>query len=431
VVDTAKSPANSSGKGRVLLTVAAVIGLLFGLTSAVLAEELDDRIMTPREVEVFLGVDVLGLVPRLNHRNSGRSKRPDVIRAPLMLTDDPGSLNLEAFRMLRAEVTSRLERVAGGRIIAVAGPSYGEGKSTVALNLARVLAMEDRRVLLIDGDLRRPHLKALLGRRNGMGLEEYLRGERDLRGAVQASRLPQVDVLGAQQELYRPGEEAGSERFRALLREARDLYDYTVIDAGAVNVISEVATMARQADGTLLVLHQGETRRREVRLAMRRLFGLGSRLLGAVLNGVPSRTTDCAGWSPSCLRTSSGAGDRRRAHRDRGAGAVHCAPATARATDREGSKAAHERHDHRLFEAAGGHGAAGGPTDPRRAAPGRGRGWKPSSTGWAACCPVGLGVDRRGDAVDLRAVVDRRVRAPVRGGRSADDRVVHVRALPL
>ena len=297
VVDLAKSPANSSGKGRVLLTVAAVIGLLFGLTSAVLAEELDDRITAPREIEVFLGVDVLGLIPRLN-RNSRKGGRPDAARAPLILTDDPGSLNLEVFRMLRAEVTSRLERVPGGRVIAVAGPGYGEGKSTVALNLARVLAMEDRRVLLIDGDLRRPHLKALLGRRNGMGLEEYLRGERDLRGAVQASRLPQVDVIGAQQELYRPGEEAGSERFRAMLREARELYDYVIIDAGAVNVISEVAAMARQADGTLLVLQQGVTRRREVRLAKRRLFGLGSRLLGAVLNGVASRPTDLRRLEP-------------------------------------------------------------------------------------------------------------------------------------
>src|SRR5205814_3152083 len=118
--------------------------------------------------------------------------------APLILTDDPGLLNLEVFRMLRAEITSRLERVPGGRVIAVAGPRYGEGKSTVAINLARVLAMADKRVLLIDGDLRRPRLKALLARRNGMGLEEYLREERDLRGAVQASRLPQVDVLGAQ-----------------------------------------------------------------------------------------------------------------------------------------------------------------------------------------------------------------------------------------
>jgi polysaccharide biosynthesis transport protein len=283
VLDFAKSPANPGGKGRVLLTVAFVVGLLFGLTSAVLAEELDDRITSAREVEVFLGVDVLALIPRL----ARKAVRGDSARAPLIMEDDPASLNLEVFRMLRGELAGRLERVSGGRVIAVAGPRYAEGKSTVALNLARVLAMEDRRVLLIDGDLRRPYLKALLARRNGMGLEEYLREEQDLRGAAQPSRLPQVDVLGAQQELYRPGEVAGSDRFRSLLREARTQYDYIIIDAGAVNLISEVATMARQADGTLLVLQQGETRRRDVRLSKRRLAG--ARLLGAVLNGVPSR----------------------------------------------------------------------------------------------------------------------------------------------
>ena len=299
VIDLAKTPAAPSGKGRVLLTVAAVIGLLFGLTSALLAEELDDRITSARAVEVFLGVDVLALIPRLT-RSGRKGARPD---APLVLADDPMSLNLEVFRMLRDEVTSRLERVSGGRVIAVAGPRYGEGKTTVALNLTRVLAMENRRVLLIDGDLRRPQLKKLLAHRNGMGLEEYLREEQDLRGAAQPSRLPNVDVLGAQQELYRPGEVAGSDRFRALIREAREQYDYVVIDAGAVNLISEVATMARQADGALLVLQQGETRRREVRLAQRRLDGMGSRILGAVLNGVPAaRPTDVRREEPELPR---------------------------------------------------------------------------------------------------------------------------------
>jgi len=284
VIDTAKTPASPGGKGRILLTVAAVLGLVFGLTSALVAEELDDRITSSRAVEVFLGVDVLARIPRLTSRGK-KGVRPD---APLVLADDGMSLNLEIFRMLRDEVSSRLERVSGGRVLAVVGPRYGEGKTTIALNLTRVLAMENRRVLLIDGDLRRPQLKKLLARRNGMGLEEYLREEQDLRGAAQPSRLPNVDILGAQQELYRPGEVAGSDRFRALIREARELYEYVVIDAGAVNLISEVATMARQADGTLLVLQQGESRRREVRQSKRRLAGLGSRIVGAVLNGVPA-----------------------------------------------------------------------------------------------------------------------------------------------
>lgn len=284
VIDFAQSPARSSEKGRLVLTVAGVIGLLLGLTSALVAEEFDDRITSPRDIEVYLGISVVGLIPRLR-----RGPRTPA-RAPLVLTDDPSSLNFEVLRMLRSEVTSRLERVRRGRVIAVAGPRYGEGKSTVAINLARVLAMEDRRVLLIDGDLRRPQLKALLARRKGMGLEEYLRGERNLQGCVQPSRLPLVDVIGAEQGLDRPGEVAGSDRFRALLHEARNLYEYVIIDAGAANLISEVSAYGRQADGTLLVLEYGETRRRSVRLAKRRLEG--ARILGAVLNGIPAKATE-------------------------------------------------------------------------------------------------------------------------------------------
>jgi len=284
VIDLAQSPARPSDRGRLILTVAGVIGLLLGLTSALMAEEFDDRILNPRDIEVFLGVSVLGLIPKLS-----RGPRAPA-RAPLVLTDDPTSLNLEVLRMLRAEVTSRLERVRRGRVIAVAGPGFGEGKSTVAINLARVLAMEDRRVLLIDGDLRRPQLKGLLARRKGMGLEEYLRGERNLQGCVQPSRLPLVDVIGAEQGLDRPGEVAGSDRFQALLHEARNLYEYVIIDAGAANLISEVSGYSRQADGTLLVLEYGETRRRAVRLAKRRLEG--ARILGAVLNGIPAKATE-------------------------------------------------------------------------------------------------------------------------------------------
>jgi len=284
VIDLARSPARPSEKARILLTVAAVLGLLLGLVSGFVAEELDDRITAPRDVEVSLGVSVLGLIPKF-HRDA---RAP--ARAPLVLTDDPSSLTFEVLRMLRAEVAGRLERVRRGKVLAVAGPRYGEGKSTVAINLARVLAMEDRRVLLVDGDLRRPQLKALLSRRKGMGLEEYLRGERNLHGCVQPSRLPLVDVIGAEQPLERPGEVAGSERFRSLLREARTLYEYVIIDAGAANLISEVSAYARQADGTVLVLEYGETRRRTVRLARRRLEG--ARILGAVLNKLPAKFTE-------------------------------------------------------------------------------------------------------------------------------------------
>src|SRR4051812_27708272 len=281
VIDLAQSPARPSDKGRLILTVAAVIGLLLGLTSALMAEEFDDRIMSPRDIEVFLGISVLGLIPKLS-----RGPRTPA-RAPLVLTDDPTSLNLEVLRMLRAEVTSRLERVRRGRVIAVAGPRYGEGKSTVAINLARVLAMEDRRVLLIDGDLRRPQLKGLLARRKGMGLEEYLRGERNLRGCVQPSRLPLVDVIGAEQGLDRPGEVAGAGRVQSPLSQTRKSHQDGVIDAGAPDPIFAVFGYSRLADGTLLVLEYGETRRRAVRLAKRRLEG--ARILGAVLNGIPAK----------------------------------------------------------------------------------------------------------------------------------------------
>src|SRR5262249_56563994 len=132
--------------------------------------------------EVFLGLDVLAEIPE-DEQAEERRGVPHLLPA-----DDADSPACEAYRRLRAHVVIRLEDLNRGKIILVSSPEEGEGKSTVAANLARVLAMEDQRVLLFDAELRWPMMKALLADPMGPGLEEVLRGEMLLREAVQSSR---------------------------------------------------------------------------------------------------------------------------------------------------------------------------------------------------------------------------------------------------
>jgi capsular exopolysaccharide synthesis family protein len=279
VVDPATVPREAYKKPQWIVGLGFVLGLLLASASVGAAEMRNDRLRSPREVEVFLGLDVLGEIPEEPGARQGRGH-------PLLLPeDDPDSPAWEAYRGLRAHLVTRLEEIPRGKIIFVSSPEEGEGKSTVAANLARTLAMDDQRVLLFDAELRWPLMKGLLADSMDTGLEELLRGELTLREAVQPSRIPGVDVLGADTGLLWASEMAGSSRFQAALKSARDLYDYIVIDSAPVNLVSETALIARRADAVLLVVRQGRTGRSSARLSRRKLEAMRVPLLGSVVIG--------------------------------------------------------------------------------------------------------------------------------------------------
>jgi succinoglycan biosynthesis transport protein ExoP len=285
VVDVATVPVAPYKKPHWLVGLGVVLGFLLAAGAVGLAEQLDDRIASPREVELFLGLDVLGEIPKV------RSDSP-AEDSPILLTDDEiDTPHFEAYRSLRANLVTRLEEVARGKIILVASAGSGEGKSTVAANLARVLAMEDQRVLLFDAELRWPCLKRLLADPRGRGLEELLRGEIPLPQAVQPSRIPGVDVIGADTGLIGAAEMAGSARFQVALRSAREHYEFVVIDSAPVNLVSETALIARRTDATILVIRQGETSRSAALAAKKRLLDMKVPLLGAVVTGTVFPTT--------------------------------------------------------------------------------------------------------------------------------------------
>ncbi len=279
VVDAAIVPREPYKKPHWIVGLGAVLGLLFAAGSVGLAEFRDDRLRSAREVEIFLGLDVLGEIPEEAGVPQGRGR-------PLLLPEeDPESPAWEAYRGLRAHLVTRLETIPRGRVILVSSPGEGEGKSTVAANLARSLAMDDQRVLLFDAELRWPIMKALLADPMGTGLEELLRGELTLREAVQSSRIPGVDVLGADTGLLWASEMAGSSRFQSALKTARDLYDFIVIDSAPVNLVSDTALIARRADAALLVVRQGRTSRADARLGRKKLEDMKAPLMGAVVIG--------------------------------------------------------------------------------------------------------------------------------------------------
>jgi capsular exopolysaccharide synthesis family protein len=277
IVDLAKVPTEHHRKLHVFLALGAVLGLLFGAAGILIAEQVDDRVATPRQAEASLGLDLLTAIPRMASPAMAKSR-------PLVPEDEPMLAPLEPFRRLRTEVVTRLQRTPGANVVAILSTQYGEGRSTVAINLARVLALEGRRVLLFDGDLRRPCLKSFLTNRNGPGLEDYWRGKVPLDRCLQPSRVPGVDVIGPGAEFEGAAEVPGSARFRKVWATLRANYDIIVVDTSPINAASEVAVIAAHADASILVVEERRTGIRQALAAKRRLENHRISVLGLVVN---------------------------------------------------------------------------------------------------------------------------------------------------
>jgi capsular exopolysaccharide synthesis family protein len=194
----------------------------------------------------------------------------------------PKSLAAEQYRQLRTRL-SHAEGATALRTILITSPQKGEGKSVTAANLALTMAQElQRRVVLVEADLRKPSLQQLLGLPVGPGLAEYLAGACELRDALKFLPQHNLTVLPAGMMPANPAELLGSTAMRRMLDQLRTRFDRVILDTPPVLPLADVAVLAPIVDGTLLVVRAGVTPKPAIENALRAFDS--SRLLGIVLN---------------------------------------------------------------------------------------------------------------------------------------------------
>jgi capsular exopolysaccharide synthesis family protein len=205
------------------------------------------------------------------------------------------------------------------RTVAVTSPLKGDGKSTVAANIARafgeiaVSSIErEERVLIIDADLRRPSLHKQFGIPNTLGVSDILVDRATLAECVRRTDRPGVDVLTCGTHSPNPIKLLESHRFDALLREARERYVTVIVDAPALVPVFDAAIVAAKTDGTVMILSAGYTDVRSTRKALARLDAVGVKnLVGAVVNRSSAKIEDysdyfaVAGGAPKELATTA------------------------------------------------------------------------------------------------------------------------------
>lgn len=249
-------------------------GLVVGVGGAAVLTTLDSTLRTAADAELLLGLPVLAVVP-----GQGRG-------GPLAA---PGGSAGEAYRTLRTNL--RFSRAAAdARVLAVTSAGSGEGRTSVAANLAATVARQGARVLLVDCDLGRARLHAVFATDRTPGLTDLLLGDVGRDGAIRPTQAPNLDLLPAGSPVGLSASEVlESGALQGTLAELAGCYDLVVLDIPPVLAdTAGSASVAAAADGVLLVVRAGRTGREPARLAVRQLAAVRARMAGVVLNDADS-----------------------------------------------------------------------------------------------------------------------------------------------
>jgi polysaccharide biosynthesis transport protein len=313
IVDAAVPPTRPVSPRPVLnLGLALLLGLGCGVGVAFLQEHLDNTLKNSDDIEHFLRVPALALIPSresLNHtstsayrlskhgsslpnRKGRHAHLQEVSGKAWIRIDENGSQDSalsEAFRGLR---TSVMLSVAGRppRSLTFVSAEPGEGKTTVASNLAISLAQLSKRVLLIDGDMRRPCVHKLFNiEDHSDGLVTYLTGEQEWRSLVRPTGIANLDCLVCGPVPPNPSELLSSDRMQMLIRDAMAEYQFVLIDAPPLLNVTDGRILATMVEGTILVVKGAFTARELAQQAQLHIRDVGGHLIGAVLNVVDVR----------------------------------------------------------------------------------------------------------------------------------------------
>ena len=213
----------------------------------------------------------------------------------------------EAYKALRTNVTFSLADEAPCKVLAVTSALQSEGKSLTALNLALSFAEMERRVLLVDCDLRRPKLSRLLGLRAPTGLSGILTDPEGSGGAILPGPRPGLHILPAGEVPPGPSELLASARFRRLVGKLREKYDYILLDTPPVGVVTDACVLAPVCSGVLFVVRAGVSDLNAVGYALGRLEYARAKILGFVFNCARPERSE-RGWDGADPARADGKG---------------------------------------------------------------------------------------------------------------------------
>jgi capsular exopolysaccharide synthesis family protein len=276
VFEQASAPTTPVGPNKVLIIIVATIaGFAISLAAVYVLDYLDDALRSPEDIHRQLDLPVVGFISAMA---KGKYHGDYVAK-------HPRSSIAESFRALRTD----LEFAAVDhplKTILVTSPGVAAGKTSIAINLAVVIAQAGKKVYLLDADLRKPSVHRSLGLPNRQGLSDAFRREKDIRDLAQFWQDGNIHVITSGPLPPNPSELLSSQKMDQILQTIEREVDVLIID-GPPFLVTDAAILSAKSEGVLLVVRYGHTRKGEAASAVKQLQRTGARILGIVLNQIP------------------------------------------------------------------------------------------------------------------------------------------------
>jgi len=281
-----------------LIALAAVGSVLFGLLIVGAREMFDRGLRSMEEVYQYLGLPCFGLVPVIStFRLAGKSPEAYAVKKP-------ASAYAEAIRSITTGILLT-DAKTKPHVIAVTSARPNEGKTAIAISMAALNALGGRRSIILDLDLRKPEIQTRLRSKADHGLVDYLTGQAGLTDVIQKDEASGLDYITAGRRTANFAEVIRSSKLENLLSELGQQYDLVVLDTPPVLAVADTRLLARLADKTLLVVRWGDTARNVVRLALRQISDAGADVAGIAISMVDVRRNAKYGFGDSAAFTGA------------------------------------------------------------------------------------------------------------------------------
>jgi len=279
---------------KLVLVLGFLLGLMGGVGAALVRKALDRGVEDADKIEAAVGIPVYATITHSRKQDdlvaAARKKKSMPGEPSLLALADKEDLALESLRSLRTSLQFALME-AENNIVAISGPSPGIGKSFVAANLAVVLADGNKRILLIDADMRKGHLHEYFGMTRVSGLSGLISGEIPMEEAIHRTPHEKLDFMPCGIVPPNPSELLMNERFRENLHELAGRYDLLIVDTPPALAVTDGLIVARLAGTNFLVLKYGIHPMAEIQQAVKRYLQNKVRPQGIILNDIPLRTS--------------------------------------------------------------------------------------------------------------------------------------------
>ena len=291
VIDDAVRPLSPIKPRRALVLFASLLlGMFIGIALTFIKRALNAGIEDPEAIENKIKIPVYATILHSNRQDRlYKDLETNAAKRAILAVDSPNDVTIESLKTLKTALHFGMTDAKNNRIM-ITGPSPAVGKSFISVNLAAILASGDKKVLLIDGDLRRGSLHHYLGLKRNSGLSDFIRGDIALDEALHQTTIEGLTLIPSGTIPPDASVLLEHTRFAECINELAPRFDHVIIDSPPILAVADAGFIGQLADTTVMVLKSGTHPMREIELSVKRLRQVGVNLRGILINDINMRS---------------------------------------------------------------------------------------------------------------------------------------------